>query len=70
MPSAGCCWQRAGSSRSRLSGQICARVALVDEYLAWLTDCERSPNAVEAYAHNLRAFWTFLAGLERGHAGA
>jgi site-specific recombinase XerD len=35
-------------------------VALVDEYLAWLTDCERSPNTVEAYAHDLRAFWTFL----------
>ena len=39
-------------------------VGLVDEYLAWLTDCERSPNTVEAYAHDLRAFWTFLA--ERG----
>ena len=34
-------------------------VATVDEYLAWLTDCERSPNSVEAYAHGLRAFWTF-----------
>jgi hypothetical protein len=22
-------------------------VAVVDEYLAWLTDCERSPNTVE-----------------------
>ena len=35
-------------------------VGLVDEYLAWLTDCERSPNTVEAYAHDLRVFWTFL----------
>ncbi|MBV9799241.1 MAG: site-specific integrase [Solirubrobacterales bacterium] len=34
-------------------------MATVDEYLAWLTDCERSPNSVEAYAHGLRAFWTF-----------
>jgi hypothetical protein len=25
-------------------------VAIVDEYLAWLTDSERSPNTVEAYA--------------------
>ena len=41
-------------------------VELIDEYLAWLTDCERSPNTVEAYAHDLRAFWTFLA--ERGLA--
>ncbi len=39
-------------------------VGLVDEYLAWLTDCERSPNTVEAYAYDLRSFWTFLA--ERG----
>lgn len=36
-------------------------VESVDEYLAWLTDCERSPNTVEAYAHDLRVFWTFLA---------
>jgi len=35
-------------------------VAIVDEYLAWLTACERSPNTVEAYAHDLRSFWTFL----------
>jgi integrase/recombinase XerD len=39
-------------------------VELVDEYLAWLTDCERSPNTVEAYAYDLRAFWTFLAERE------
>jgi integrase/recombinase XerD len=39
-------------------------VDLVDEYLAWLTDCERSPNTVEAYAYDLRAFWTFLTERE------
>ena len=39
-------------------------VELIDEYLAWLTDCERSPNTVEGYAHDLRAFWPFLG--ERG----
>jgi hypothetical protein len=27
-------------------------VELIDEYLAWLTDCERSPNTVEAYARS------------------
>jgi hypothetical protein len=29
-------------------------VELVDEYLAWLTDCERSPNTVEACARPTR----------------
>ena len=36
-------------------------VAAIDEYLAWLTNNERSPNTVEAYAYDLRAFWAFLA---------
>jgi integrase/recombinase XerD len=36
-------------------------VAEVEEYLAWLTHIERSPNTVEAYARDLRLFWTFLA---------
>jgi len=36
-------------------------VAVVDEFLAWLTQIERSPNTVEAYARDLKAFWSFLA---------
>jgi integrase/recombinase XerD len=36
-------------------------VAVVEEFLAWLTHIERSPNTVEAYARDLRLFWSFLA---------
>ena len=36
-------------------------VAVVDEFLAWLTQIERSPNTVEAYARDLKAFSSFLA---------
>ncbi len=39
-------------------------VSEVDEYLAWLTHNERSPNTVQAYAFDLKVFWEFL--LERG----
>ena len=35
-------------------------VAVVEEFLAWLTHIERSPNTVEAYARDLRLFWLFL----------
>ncbi|MCA1677526.1 MAG: site-specific integrase [Actinobacteria bacterium] len=35
-------------------------VPLVDEFLAWLTHIERSPNTVEAYARDLKLFWAFL----------
>jgi integrase/recombinase XerD len=33
----------------------------VERYLAFLTDVERSPNTVKAYAHDLKDYWTFLA---------
>ena len=32
--------------------------------LAYLTDIERSPNTVKAYAHDLKDFWVFLARRE------
>ncbi len=34
----------------------------VERYLAYLTDIERSPNTVKAYAHDLKDWFTFLAG--------
>jgi integrase/recombinase XerD len=36
-------------------------VAPVEAFLRWLTDTERSPNTVRAYAGDLRQFWEFLA---------
>ena len=41
-----------------------APVAPVERYLAYLTDIERSPNTVKAYAHDLKDYWGFL-----GHRG-
>jgi integrase/recombinase XerD len=37
-------------------------VAPVERYLAYLTDIERSPNMVWAYAHDLKDYFTFLDG--------
>jgi len=36
-------------------------VAPIERYLAYLTDIERSPNTVKAYAHDLKDWFTFLA---------
>ena len=36
-------------------------VAPLERYLAYLTDIERSPNTVKAYAHDLKDWFTFLA---------
>jgi site-specific recombinase XerD len=33
----------------------------VERFLACLTDIERSPNTVKAYAHDLKDYWMFLA---------
>ncbi len=32
----------------------------VERYLAFLTDIERSPNTIKAYAHDLKDYWVFL----------
>jgi integrase/recombinase XerD len=34
----------------------------VEQFLAFLTDSERSPNTVKAYAHDLKDWFVFLAG--------
>ncbi|MFD5112992.1 site-specific integrase [Streptomyces sp. NPDC058391] len=33
----------------------------IERYLAYLTDVDRSPNTVRAYAYDLKDYWTFLA---------
>ena len=33
----------------------------VERFLAYLSDIERSPNTVKAYAHDLKDYWVFLA---------
>ncbi len=35
-------------------------VSPVERYLAWLSDIERSPNTVRAYALDLKTYWEFL----------
>lgn len=36
-------------------------VAPIERYLRYLTDIERSPNTIKAYAHDLKDWFTFLA---------
>jgi integrase/recombinase XerD len=33
----------------------------IERYLVYLTDIERSPNTIKAYAHDLKDYWVFLA---------
>ena len=51
-PSGGVSWTVIGSDLMP--------VGPVEEYLAWLSDIERSPNTVRAYALDLKAFCEFL----------
>ena len=43
----------------------------IEAFLRWLTDTERSPNTVRAYAGDLRQFWEFISvrGYEWGDVG-
>lgn len=36
-------------------------VVAIERYLSYLSDIERSPNTVKAYAHDLKDFFVFLA---------
>jgi integrase/recombinase XerD len=38
-----------------------APVEPIERYLVYLTDIERSPNTIKAYAHDLKDYWVFLA---------
>ena len=50
---------RAGSWTVLGDGDV--PVEPVERFLAYLTDIERSPNTVKAYAHDLKDYWVFLA---------
>ena len=50
-----------GVSRGRCSARTGVPVEPVERYLAYLTDVERSPNTVKAYAHDLKDWFVFLA---------
>ena len=53
-----------GSRRESWSvlGEDGTPVGPVERYLAYLTDIERSPNTIKAYAHDLKDWFVFLAG--------
>ena len=42
-------------------GQEALPIEPIERYLAYLTDVERSPNTVKAYAHDLKDWFVFLA---------
>jgi integrase/recombinase XerD len=42
----------------------------VERFLGYLSSIERSPNTVKAYAHDLKDWFTFLAGRDRGWQAA
>ncbi|WP_405539518.1 site-specific integrase [Streptomyces sp. NBC_00075] len=44
-----------------LGGDDDVPVEPIERYLAYLTDVDRSPNTVRAYAYDVKDYWTFLA---------
>ncbi len=42
-------------------GEDDAPVVAIERYLSYLSDIERSPNTVKAYAHDLKDYFVFLA---------
>ena len=55
---------RVGGESWTVLGEDGAPVAVIERFLANLTDIERSPNTVKAYAHDLKDFFVFLGGRE------
>ncbi len=58
--------QRVARSGSRVEswtvlGDDDVPVVAIERYLSYLSDIERSPNTVKAYAHDLKDFFVFLA---------
>ena len=58
----GCCCPPRRLSRGLCWEPTISRSAAIERYLAYLTDIERSPNTVKAYAHDLKDYFTFLDG--------
>ena len=57
--------QRVALSGSRAEswtvlGDVDVSVAAIERYLSYLSDIERSPNTVKAYAHDLKDAFVFL----------
>ena len=49
-------------SRGRCLAMIRSRSEPVERFLAYLASVEKSPNTVKAYAHDLKDWFTYLAG--------
>lgn len=49
-----------GATSWTLIGPDLRPVAEVDDFLSWFTNLEKSSNTVEAYARDLKVFWSFL----------